>query len=560
MSQQSNQQAYTTARDRSGQRNQNPDSSMGREHTYQNNQMNLNAIKFTPSYPTRDLPLIETKLDPNKKFSGRCRLFVGNLAHNTSEERLKSLFERFGEVGEVYLGPKSAFAFVKMDTRQNAEAARDALDCSVYDGRSLRVRLAAHAAAIRVKHLSPQVTNELLAYAFRHFGEIERAVVVVDDKGKSVGEGVVEYSKKQSALYAMKKCQQECFMLTASPKPVLVEPFDQHDEDEGLPEKSINRNSIEFKEQREVGPRFAEPNTFEHTFALRWKELYEVERQKRERLEQEIQEARKTLQDQIHYSKLEHDAQQLRDRLQELEGNKLKYQQLKEQNINDTQLREEQRRQQDLMLRQREEEILRRRQLGDLNDLNQRESALQMQTNALQDILSTHERSNSRGNEMAADTNLQAITSEVADTTMPMNQQVSIMPQMTTQPRTFADAAMLGMNNQTPYMTMQPQMGIMANSNPAQLNPATMYGAYMPQQQQMQDSHGMVFPITGYNMMPQQPQQLQPSHQIQPQQPSSSSSGPHRQGGNKFNRQHNTGETNNITLAGSGRNRKRVKY
>lgn len=548
-SQSHNQPNYQPPRERSGQRNQatnqHPDSSVSRDNlNMNNNQLNLGSIKFTPGYPTRELPPIETKLDQHKKFSGRCRLFVGNLPHNTSEEKLKTLFDRFGEVGEVYLGPKSAFAFVKMDTRQNAEAARDALDCSTYEGRSLRVRLAAHAAAIRIKHLSPQVTNELLAYAFRYFGEIERAVVVVDDKGKSIGEGVVEYSRKQSALYAMKRCQQECFMLTASPKPVLVEPFDQHDEDEGLPEKSINRNSIEYKEQRDVGPRFAEQGTFEHTFALRWKDLYEVERQKRERLEQEIQEARKTLQDQIHYSRLEHDAQKLRNRLQELEGDKLKYQQLKEQTVTEVQQREEQRRQQDLVLRQREEEILRRQQLGDLNDLNQRESALRMQTNAIQDILSTHERSSSRGNETTDN-----ISSEPADTTISLNQ-MGMMPQLANQPRTFADAAMMGMSNQG-FIPMQQQMSMMPPTSTSQMSQPGLYPAFIPQPHQMQmthDSTGMPYQMANFGMVPQQLIQ-------HPQQQQRSSNGPPRQG-NKFNRQHN--ETNNSP--NNGRNRKRVKY
>lgn len=291
------------------------------------------TIKFSPGFSTRELPPIETKADPSKKFTGRCRLFIGNLPHNTSENKLKSLFTNYGEVGEVFLGPKSAFAFIKMDTRQNAEAARDALDCSNYEGRTLRVRLAAHAAAIRVKHLSSQVTNELLAYAFRYFGEIERAVVVVDDKGKSTGEGIVEYSRKQSALYAIKRCQQDCFLMTALPQPVLVEPYEQHDEDEGLPEKSINKNAIEYKEQRDVGPRWAEQGSFEHSFALRWKELFEVERQKRDRVEQEILEARRMLQDEIEYSRLEHDTMQLRNKLQQLEENRLKLQQMKEQSM-----------------------------------------------------------------------------------------------------------------------------------------------------------------------------------------------------------------------------------
>jgi hypothetical protein len=438
-------------------------------------QGNLGSVKFTPGFPTRELPPIETRADPTKKFTGRCRLFVGNLPHNTVEEQVKTLFEPFGEIGEIYLGPKSAFAFVKMDTRQNAEAARDALDCSTFDGRTLRVRLAAHAAAIRVKHLSPVVTNELLAYAFRYFGEIERAVVVVDDKGKSIGEGIVEYSKKQSALYAVKRCQQECFMLTASPMPVLVEPYDQHDEDEGLPEKSVNKNSIEYKEQRDVGPRFAEQGSFEHAFALKWKELYAIEKQKRERLEQEIDEARKNLQSQIEYSRVEHETMQLRSKLQQLEDNRLKLQQMKEQTLNDAQQREEQRRQQDLLIRQREEEILRRQQLGDPNYLNQQESALRSQAHALQDMLggvggSTTDISGGDflQHHQADQQNHQA-SGMVQESDVGMTA-TSLLGQP---PRTFADAAMMGMNQsylQAQQMTMAP---------PNQPNQA-MFTGYIP--------------------------------------------------------------------------------
>lgn len=39
-------------------------------------------------------------------------------------------------------------------------------------GRTLRVRSAPHSAAIRVKNLSPFVTNELLEKAFSIFGDV----------------------------------------------------------------------------------------------------------------------------------------------------------------------------------------------------------------------------------------------------------------------------------------------------------------------------------------------------------------------------------------------------
>ena len=82
------------------------------------------------------------------------------------------------------------------------------------DGKSLRVRFATHGAALKVKNLSPWVSNELLEASFSIFGDVERAVVIVDDRGRPVGDGIVEYARKQSAQMAIKRCQEGCFLLT----------------------------------------------------------------------------------------------------------------------------------------------------------------------------------------------------------------------------------------------------------------------------------------------------------------------------------------------------------
>lgn len=102
------------------------------------------------------------------------------------------------------------------------------------------------------------VSNELLHAAFSTFGEIERAVVAADDRGRSLCEGVVEFARKSSAQAALKKCAQECFLLTTSPIPVHVEPFEQRDEEEGVPDRTLPRNGADFRTEREAGPRWAE--------------------------------------------------------------------------------------------------------------------------------------------------------------------------------------------------------------------------------------------------------------------------------------------------------------
>ncbi|RWS16402.1 splicing factor: proline- and glutamine-rich-like protein [Dinothrombium tinctorium] len=340
--------------------------------------------------PTYDLKPKE-RTDEGKKFTGRCRVFVANLPNDITEDKLRKLFEVHGEVSEVFLGKGNSFAFVKMDTRKNAESARAALDFKNYDGRTLRVRLAAHAAALRVKNLSPMVTNELLEHAFSFFGEIERAIVITDDRGRSIGEGIVEFARKSSAQQALKRCSNECFLLTAIPKPVYVEPFEQRDEEEGFPEKHVNKHHQEFRQEREIGPRFAEPGTFEHEFAMRWKQLFELEKQKRERLEIEIQEARNMLQEQMEYARVEHQTKVLREQLRQMEEQSHKLVQIRNDRMTDERRRDEERQRQEMLIRQQEEDILRRQQVQDFSALRRQENELRMQANALQELLDRQE-------------------------------------------------------------------------------------------------------------------------------------------------------------------------
>ena len=56
-------------------------------------------------------------------------------------------------------------------------------------------------------------SNELLEEAFATFGNVERAIVIVDDRGKSTGDGIVEFARKPSALNALKKITEGVFLL-----------------------------------------------------------------------------------------------------------------------------------------------------------------------------------------------------------------------------------------------------------------------------------------------------------------------------------------------------------
>ncbi len=74
------------------------------------------------------------------------RLYVGNLSFHTSEETLRSAFERDGQkVVEVKIvtdrdtGQPRGFAFVEMASPADAQAVMAAWDGQELDGRSLKV-------------------------------------------------------------------------------------------------------------------------------------------------------------------------------------------------------------------------------------------------------------------------------------------------------------------------------------------------------------------------------------------------------------------------------------
>lgn len=47
------------------------------------------------------------------------------------------------------------------------------------------------------------------------FGEVERAVHIVDDRGRPTGEGIVEFERKPGAMEALRRINEGVFLLTA---------------------------------------------------------------------------------------------------------------------------------------------------------------------------------------------------------------------------------------------------------------------------------------------------------------------------------------------------------
>ncbi|MGE0206757.1 MAG: RNA recognition motif domain-containing protein [Candidatus Babeliales bacterium] len=72
-------------------------------------------------------------------------IYVGNISYTLTEDRLKSLFEQFGDVTTAKIiidkmtGKSKGFGFVEMATSEGAQAAIAGLNGKEVDGRQLRI-------------------------------------------------------------------------------------------------------------------------------------------------------------------------------------------------------------------------------------------------------------------------------------------------------------------------------------------------------------------------------------------------------------------------------------
>merc|ERR1712179_812748 len=81
-----------------------------------------------------------------------------------------------------------------------------------------------------------------------------------------------------------------------------------------------HKYSNEYNLERETGPRFTVPGTFEYEYGTKWKGLYELKKQKEEALQVEMKLEEAKLVAQMEYSRFEHETDLLREELRKKEA------------------------------------------------------------------------------------------------------------------------------------------------------------------------------------------------------------------------------------------------
>jgi RNA recognition motif-containing protein len=67
------------------------------------------------------------------------KLYVGNLSYSVTDKQLEELFSQYGQIKEVTIIGSKGFGFVEMSDTAEAEKAKEALDGTSFEGRTLKV-------------------------------------------------------------------------------------------------------------------------------------------------------------------------------------------------------------------------------------------------------------------------------------------------------------------------------------------------------------------------------------------------------------------------------------
>jgi RNA-binding proteins (RRM domain) len=67
------------------------------------------------------------------------KLYVGNLSYSVTNEQLEKLFSAYGQVQKANVIGDKGFGFVEMTDASEAEKAKEALDGTDFEGRSLKI-------------------------------------------------------------------------------------------------------------------------------------------------------------------------------------------------------------------------------------------------------------------------------------------------------------------------------------------------------------------------------------------------------------------------------------
>ncbi|KAL1935826.1 hypothetical protein VTP01DRAFT_4966 [Rhizomucor pusillus] len=159
----------------------------------------------SPSSPT----------SPSAPLTGS--LYVGELDTSVTEAMLFEIFNRIGPVAsirvcrDVITRRSLGYAYVNFTSASDAERAIKELNYSLIQGRPCRIMFSQRDPTLRktgagnifIKNLDPSIDNKGLHGVFEQFGKVLSCKISLDEQGRSMGYGFVQFDSSEAANRAI---------------------------------------------------------------------------------------------------------------------------------------------------------------------------------------------------------------------------------------------------------------------------------------------------------------------------------------------------------------------
>lgn len=140
--------------------------------------------------------------------------YIENLTENTTEEEIRILLKKYGEVMKCDLS--FGKAYVEMNSATNVRQIKlDMHGMSYYENRPLLIHVDTH--SLRLAKLSSWIPHDLLEKAFGASRSNVYSMIFTDPKEENIAEGIVKFQTQTDSQMVLKRSQQCYISISDSP-------------------------------------------------------------------------------------------------------------------------------------------------------------------------------------------------------------------------------------------------------------------------------------------------------------------------------------------------------
>ncbi|XP_029177677.1 non-POU domain-containing octamer-binding protein-like [Nylanderia fulva] len=234
-----------------------------------------------------------------KIFFDKVCLSIGNWSQKMTEEEIRMLLEKYGEVIKCELRLERKEVYVEMNSATDVIAIKRDLHGTLYKDRELEI-LILDAHALKIEKLSSWIPNDLLEKAFgASTGNTKCSITFINNKCQAIAKAIIKFQTKMDFQRIVKLAQQ-CYISISDSPSENEESVEQNNANDVFRNKNLPCMTPKFctVNKKPVKSNLAELRIM-RKYNQVWNELHQNYEKNKEVLEQNLMTNKMIFEDQL---------------------------------------------------------------------------------------------------------------------------------------------------------------------------------------------------------------------------------------------------------------------